>query len=394
MLLAYFDCPSGISGDMTLGALLDLDVPLDMLNEAVQSVLPGLRIEAQTVSRHGFRATLAAVLEPHHHHGHRHEHRHLSDILALLEKSTLSEENKRSAAEIFTLLAAAEAKVHGTDIESVHFHEVGAADSIADIVGAVVGLAHLGVQEFYASPIPTGCGTLKIAHGLCSIPAPATAELLRGVPLADSDVPFELTTPTGAALLKHYVTRFGPMPGMTLQRIGIGAGSRDLTAQANVLRICVGEKQAENNVETASNTESAWIVETNLDDVSGEIVGHCIERLWTLSPLDVWCTPIQMKKQRPGVTLTVLCRREQIEAVENTLFAETTTIGVRRWAVERTVLKREPCQIETPWGRLDAKRTTLSDGKMKIAPEFESARKLAEKHGVSVREILNSALGR
>jgi uncharacterized protein (TIGR00299 family) protein len=425
MRIAYFDCVSGISGDMTLGALIDLGVPVVLLNEAVRSVLDSVRIEAEQVRRKEFRATHVHVHAPH-----EHVHRHLSDILTMIEKSSLSDANKERASDIFRLIAQVEAKVHGVEIEKIHFHEVGAADSIADIVGAVAGLDHLGIDEIRASAVPTGCGTIKIAHGTCSVPAPATAELLQGIPIAVSEIPFELTTPTGAALLKYYAKQFGPFPAMTIQSVGVGAGGRDLEQQANILRILVGELadplamgkvrshsapehqyehlfegrhlheygqeleylcKHEQPVISPSKrpvTETVWTVETNLDDVSGELIGHCIDQLWTVSPLDVWTTPIQMKKQRPGVTLSVLCRREQLEAVESILFTETTTIGIRRFSVERTVLHREPCQLETPWGKIDAKKTILPDGTEKTAPEFESAKRLAAEKGISVREIL------
>ncbi len=433
MKLAYFDCLSGISGDMTLGALVDAGVPLTILNEAVQSVCGEARLVSETVSRKDFRAVQVQVLtSPEHHHAHEHhhaehahhhKHRHLSDILKLIEDSPLSSENKRRASEIFQLIAEAEAFVHGTEIENVHFHEIGAVDSIADIIGVVVGLDYLGVNEILASPVPTGTGTVEIAHGLCSIPAPATAELLRGIPLAASDVPFELTTPTGAAILKYYVKNFGPMPAMTIQSIGVGAGSRDLVEQPNILRLIIGDVETEkyhlraamqqgfdpmpiSSVSAGPKStrqdsvsdpfavpvaqERVWMLETNLDDVSGELVGHCVEQLWFLNPLDVWITPIQMKKHRPGITLSVLCRREQIEAVENMIFSETTTIGVRRFPVERTVLGRENCLLNTSWGPVDAKRTVLPDGKEKTAPEFESVRKLAAEHDVTAREILEA----
>ncbi|MDR3196677.1 MAG: nickel pincer cofactor biosynthesis protein LarC [Planctomycetaceae bacterium] len=431
MRIAYFDCLSGISGDMTLGALIDMGVPLVFLNETVRSVLDNIRIETEAVYRKGFRATLAKVHAPH-----EHVHRHLSDILTMIERSLLSDINKEQASAIFRMIAEAEAKVHGVEAEKIHFHEVGAADSIADIVGAVAGLDYLHVDEIYASPVPTGCGTIKIAHGTCSIPAPATAELLREIPIAASEVPFELTTPTGAVLLKYFVKHFGSLPAMTIQSVGIGAGGRDLEQQANILRILVGQLETEKvptaypvrphsapehqyedllenmylieqkalqqqklpqqhekpvaSEKTAKNlpvTESVWIVETNIDDTSGELIGHCIDQLWNISPLDVWTTPVQMKKQRPGVTLSVLCRRDQIETVESILFTETTTIGIRRFPVERTVLYREPCQIETSWGKIDAKRVILPDGNEKITPEFESVKHLAAKNKISVREI-------
>ncbi|MDR2754517.1 MAG: nickel pincer cofactor biosynthesis protein LarC [Planctomycetaceae bacterium] len=428
MRIVYFDCHSGISGDMTLGALIDLGVPTVFLNEAVRSVLDNVQIESEVVHRKGFRATLARVRVPH-----EHVHRHLSDILTMIERSRLSDGNKEHASGIFRMIAEAEAKVHGVEVDKIHFHEVGAADSIADIVGAVAGLDYLQVGDIYASPVPTGCGTINIAHGTCSVPAPATAELLREIPIAISEVPFELTTPTGAVLLKYFAKHFGVLPAMTIQSVGIGAGGRDLEEQANILRILVGQLETEQVLDShvvrshsapehqyedllenvpylgheaphqheiphqhklplkseknIPMTEAVWIVETNIDDASGELIGHCIEQLWNISPLDIWATPVQMKKQRPGVTLSILCRREQIEAIESILFTETTTIGIRRFPVERTVLHREPCRIETPWGTIDAKKTVLPNGNEKITPEFESVKRLAAENNISVREI-------
>ncbi|MDR1924665.1 MAG: nickel pincer cofactor biosynthesis protein LarC [Planctomycetaceae bacterium] len=424
MKLAYFDCRSGISGDMTLGAVIDLGVPLSFLNSSVRSMLPLVSIDVEQVNRHGFRATLAKVSVPE-----EDVHRHLSDILELIDRSSISSSSKEHASGIFHLLAEAESVVHGIDVEAVHFHEVGAADSIVDVVGAVVGLEYLGVEHIRCSKVPTGCGTIRIAHGVCSVPAPATVELLRGIPIEASEVPFELTTPTGAAILKYYVQQFGALPSMTIETVGIGAGSRDLQEQANILRVLVGEldddkpnllsatEQIPNRlrepcgihhdhaghhhgVQTdifstpkpkAVTTETVWVLETNIDDSSGEIVGHCIDRLWKASPLDVWTTGVQMKKQRPGIMLSVLCRCDQISELENILFMETTTIGIRRWSVERTILRREPCQLKTPWGYIDAKRLTLPDGTEKTSPEFESAKKLAIEKGISVREILSSS---
>jgi len=401
MTFAYLDCPSGISGDMMLGALIDLGVPLDLLNEAIQSVVKTVKVSSSSVFRKEFRAVHADVRAPH-----EHAHRTLSDILELVSKSKLSADNQKRVGDIFQLLAEAEAKVHGIDVEKVHFHEVGAADSIADIVGVVVGLDHLGITEFGASAIPTGTGTMKMAHGECSIPAPATAELLKGIPIAASDVRFELTTPTGAVFLKYYVKRFGTFPAMTIHATGTGAGSRDLEQQANILRILVGElpvsesgiarpvdHQYDNLIESKHQqysmaTETAWVVETSIDDTAGELIGHCVERLWTLSPLDVWVTPVQMKKCRPGVIVSVLCRQEQINSVEMMLFSETSTLGVRRYPVERTTLHREPHRIKTPWGAVDAKRAFLPDGTEKISPEFESVKRLAAAKGIPVWKIM------
>jgi len=400
MTFAYLDCPSGISGDMMLGALIDLGVPLDLLNDSIQSVVSTVKVSSSSVFRKEFRAVQADVHAPH-----EHAHRSLSDILELVDASKLSADNQKRVADIFKLLAEAEAKVHGIDIEKVHFHEVGAADSIADIVGVVVGMDYLKITEVEASAIPTGTGTMKMAHGECAIPAPATAELLKGVPIAASDVRFELTTPTGAVLLKYYVKQFGTFPAMTIRATGVGAGSRDLEQQPNILRVLIGDQpvQDDRNVRSidhqyehlikpepqqyAAKTESAWVVETNIDDTTGELVGHCVERLWALLPLDVWVTPIQMKKHRPGVTISVLCRQEQIDSVEILLFSETSTLGTRRYPVERTTLYREPHRIKTPWGEIDAKRAFLPDGTEKVSPEFESVKRLAAAKGVPVWKI-------
>ena len=401
MTFAYLDCPSGISGDMMLGALIDLGVPLDLLNDSIQSVVKTVTVSSFSVFRKEFRAIQADVHAPH-----EHAHRSLSDILELVSESKLSADNQRRVSDIFRLLAEAEAKVHGVDVEKVHFHEVGAADSIADIVGVVVGLDHLGITEFGASAVPTGTGTMKMAHGECAIPAPATAELLKGIPIAASDVRFELTTPTGAVLLKYYVKHFDTFPAMTIHATGVGAGSRDLEQQANIFRILVGELPVSGNdaartvehqydnlinvkpQEYSTATEMIWVVETNIDDTSGALIGHCVERLWTLSPLDVWVTPVQMKKNRPGVIVSVLCRQEQIPSVELVLFSETSTLGIRRYPVERTTLHREPHRIKTPWGDVDAKRAFLPDGTEKISPEFESVKRLAATKGIPVWKIM------
>ena len=400
MTFAYLDCPSGISGDMMLGALIDLGVPLDLLNDSIQSVVKSVRVSSSTVFRKEFRAIQADVHAPH-----EHVHRTLSDILKLVSQSKLSTDNQKRVSDIFQLLAQVEAKVHGIAVEKVHFHEVGAADSIADIVGVVVAFDYLGITDVGASIIPTGVGTVKMAHGECPVPAPATAELLKGIPIAASDVPFELTTPTGAVLLKYYAKRFGTLPAMTIQATGVGAGSRDLEQQANILRILVGnlsvkdgdtprsvEHQYDNlivsNPQYPTTTETVWIIETNIDDTTGELIGYCVERLWVLSPLDVWVTPIQMKKQRPGVMISIMCRQEQIHSMEMILFSETSTLGVRHYPASRTILYREPHRIKTPWGEVDTKRAFLPDGTEKISPEFESVKRLATAEGISVRKIM------
>lgn len=415
MKIAWFDCHSGISGDMTLGALLDAGVPIDVLRSAVQSVLPTITLDAQSVMRHGFRATQALVEEQcEHHHDHDHEshehehhdhdhhehnahahhhvhcHRNMADICAMvLNASGLTDKVKTEVIGIFELIAKAEARAHGCEVEQVHFHEVGAADSIADIVGAVAGLNWLGVEEVYASAVPTGCGTIQIAHGEVSVPAPATAQLLSGVPLAPSDIPFELTTPTGAGILKYYVKRFGAMPPMTIDKIGVGAGVRDLPQQANTLRLILGEL-SDNPLQP--NGDSVWQIETNIDDMPGELIGRAVEELWKLNPLDVWTTAVNMKKQRPGVVISILCREEQIQAIESALFTHTSTLGVRKWKVDRTVLQRESCQIQLQNGQTVAgKSVVLPDGSQRIVPEYEDICRLAQQLGVPVLDLYRLA---
>ena len=389
MKLAYLDCASGISGDMTLGALVDAGVDLADLNRAIGSLgLPGCRLVAEEVKKNGFRATQVTVeYEP------EHVHRHLADILGLIDASLLSARQRESARRIFTRLAQAEAKVHGTTIDKVHFHEVGAADSIADIVGAAVGFDLLGAERIVASAVPTGSGKIRIAHGECSVPAPATAELLRGIPLAESSIECELTTPTGAAILATMVDSFGPLPSMRIAGIGCGAGQRDLDRQPNLLRLIVGESidSTRSESDDSSGADEVWVLETNLDDTSGELIGYCTSLLWDAGALDVYTTGIQMKKNRPGVKLSVLCREGEIRPVEAILFAETATLGVRRWPVSRHVLDRRPHQVQTEWGAIEGKIGWLSGEPPRFSPEFESCRRMAAERDVPLREVYEMA---
>jgi len=382
MKIGYLDCASGASGDMTLGALVDAGASLEAINAAIDSLgLPGCRLSAEQVRRAGFRATRITV-----HYEVESRHRGLDDILARIEASRLLPEQKKRAAAVFRRLAEAEARVHGVPIEEVHFHELGAADTMADVVGTVVGLDLLGVKRLLASPVPTGSGTIQIAHGRCSVPAPATAELLRGIPVVESSVEAELTTPTGAALLATLVERFGPWPTMTPRRIGCGAGGRDLAEQPNLLRLVVGDAE-----ELDEAPEHVWIVETNLDDATGQMIGYCTERLWVAGALDVFSTAIQMKKNRPGVKLSILCRAETLPAVEAILFEETTALGVRRWPAGRRVLGRQAHRVETPWGPVEGKVAWLADGVARFAPEYESCRQIAAARSVAFRTVYESA---
>jgi pyridinium-3,5-bisthiocarboxylic acid mononucleotide nickel chelatase len=382
--LAYIDCQNGISGDMTLGALVDAGAELGQLNAAIASLgLPNCRLTAQEVKKTGYRATQVTVeYEP------EHTHRHLHHILGMIDGSRLTDRQKDSARRIFTRLAEAEAKVHGTSIDKVHFHEVGAADSIADIVGTAVGFDLLGVEWILASPVATGFGRIKIAHGECSIPAPATAELLREIPLAPSKIEAELTTPTGAAILAALAQSFGPMPPMKIERIGYGAGQKDFPQQANVLRLLVGEAL---DSSLALEADQVCVLETNLDNISGEMIGYCIGQLWAAGALDVYTTAIQMKKSRPGVTLSVLCRPAEAAKIEAIFFRETTALGVRRWLASRHTLPRKSHCVDTTWGPVEGKVAWLADGAARFAPEYESCRRIATERDLPLRVVYEAA---
>jgi uncharacterized protein (TIGR00299 family) protein len=382
MRIAYLDCPSGISGDMTLAALVDAGVDLTQIQAGIDSLgLAGCRIVAEEVKRKGFRALHVKVEHPP-----EHAHRHLHHITAMIDRSRLSDRQKEIAGRIFRRLAEAEAKVHGSTIETVHFHEVGAVDSIADIVGAAIGWDLLGVERIVASPIPTGRGFVTIAHGRCSIPAPATAELLTGIPLATSEVEAELTTPTGAAIAATLVESFGPVPPMRIGRIGYGAGTRELAEQPNILRLIVGTA-----AEESPSLEQIWVVETNVDDASGELIGYCTSRLWEAGALDVYTTAIAMKKNRPGVVVTALCNAADIERIEAVLFRETTTLGVRRWPVNRRKLDRRKHEVQTPWGTIDGVLALMPGHPPSFSPEFETCRRVAEEKNVPLRVVIDAA---
>ena len=290
MRIAYFDCFSGISGDMTLGALVDAGVDAEAIQTAISSLNLPCELRFETVRRGGFRATHAIVQAPH-----EHVHRHLHDIEAIIDQGSLTPRQQELAKRIFLRLGEAEASAHGIDINAVHFHEVGAIDSIVDIVGSAVGLDLLGVQRFEASPIPPGRGFVRAAHGRMALPAPATATLLKGVPLADSPIEMEMTTPTGAAIVTTVCERFGPLPALTIESIGLGAGTRETPSQANILRLFVGQ------VALPTDSDRIWALETNLDDVPGEIVGYATTQLLAAGALDAFVTPVIMKKNRPGV---------------------------------------------------------------------------------------------
>ncbi len=378
--VGYFDCFSGTAGDMTLAALVDAGVDRRAIQQGVASLGLPCEITFENVRRGGFRSTYAKVIAPE-----EHVHRHWHHIEAMIDKSTLSARQKDLAKRIFLKLGEAEATVHGVDISKIHFHEVGAVDSIADIVGSAIGLDLLGVDRYEASPVPTGRGWVKAAHGRMPLPAPATAELLRGVPLAESMIDGEMTTPTGAAILTTVVERFAPLPALTIESIGLGAGTRETPGQANILRLFVG------TIDLPAASDRVWVLETNLDDLPGEIVGYTMTKLMDSGALDAFVTPIQMKKNRPGVMVSVICDEARIAALEAVLFRETATLGIRRYPVSRHKLKRQALEVETPFGRVRGKLGWLDNRVPAFSPEFDDCARIAAERSVPLREVYEAA---
>ena len=383
MKIAYLDCVSGISGDMTLGALVDAGVDLQALQAGINSLgLTPVKLVAAEVNRHGFRGLKVSV-----EHEPEKAHRHLHHITDKIDASELlTAPQKDLAKRIFTRLGEAEAKVHGTTLRKVHFHEVGAVDSIADIVGAAIGLTLLNVDRIVCSPVPPGSGYIQIEHGRVSVPAPATTELLKGIPLAPCGVTAELTTPTGAAIVASVADSFGPLPPMTIDSIGLGAGDKDFAEQANLLRLILG------HTDDAYASDQVWVLETNLDDVSGEVLGHTTSLLLEAGALDVYNTAIQMKKNRPGVTLTALCHNDLSAKLEKIIFRETKTLGIRRWLVSRHKLERRAHSVDTPLGIVLGKLATLPDGTVSFSPEFEACRQVAAEKNVPIKDVYEAAI--
>jgi uncharacterized protein (TIGR00299 family) protein len=385
MKLAYFDCFSGISGDMALGALVDAGCPLEQLREGLGELrLAGWEISAEKVWKNGMSATWVRVKAED-----QQKHRSLSTILELIEKSGLGQPVRERAAAIFRRLGEAEAKVHDAPLEKIHFHEVGAMDSILDIVGASIGFEALGIERFACSPLNVGSGTVQTAHGLLPVPAPATAELLRGKPTYSTGVSRELVTPTGAAIVATLCTEFGAQPRMSTAAIGYGAGTADLPGQPNVVRLLVGEAAEAGQ---GIGTEEIAVIEANLDDMNPQIYGYVLEKALAAGALDVYTTPVQMKKNRPGTLLTVLCRPEGVDALMKLIFAETTTLGARTYRAERRFLPREWVSVHTDFGNVRIKVSRANGRILHVAPEYEDCRKLAAERDVPLQRVIAEAL--
>ena len=383
----YFDCASGASGDMVLGALLDLGVPLDGLREALAGLLPaGCALKAARVSRSGIAATKFSIEEPPAEAGHHHEHRGLSDIKARIDRTGLPEPVKRQAKALFDRLGEIEADVHQIPLERVHFHEVGALDSIVDIVGSVWALHHLGADRIVASALNTGSGTVATAHGRLPVPAPATLRLLEGVPVYSSGVELELVTPTGALLLTGHASSYGALPPMRILRTGYGAGSKDLPGVPNVLRAVLGEDAEEREA------MRVVVLECNIDDMNPQFFGGVMDRLYAAGALDVCYAAVQMKKNRPGTLVTIVAAPSRRDALLDVLFRETTTIGVRYHEADRTCLSRAWASVTTPYGAVRIKVASRAGAVVNAAPEYDDCAARAAEHGAAVKDVHAAAM--
>ncbi len=381
MKVCYLDCFSGVSGDMLLGALVDAGVDGEALKGEIAKLgLDGVDVRFESCRRAAIGGTNAIVDVAHDHH-----HRSLSRIEEIIAASSLDQDTKDRSRRVFRRLGEVEAAIHQVPVEKIHFHEVGALDSIADIVGACAGFRLLGVERIYCSPLNVGGGTVKAAHGVMPVPAPATAALLTGVPTYSDGPAVELTTPTGAAIVTELAEEFGPMPAMTSESVGYGAGDRDFKERANLLRIIVGENSA------VSEAVQVHVIEANVDDMTPQLAGYVRERLLDADALDVTLTPVFMKKDRPGFMISVLSAPEDREKLSQMLFAETTTLGIRGYPAERRVLERRWENVETKYGSVRVKIASENGTDRNVAPEYEDCKKVALEKGVPLKDVLQQA---
>src|SRR5579862_996581 len=413
MRIAYLECFSGISGDMFLGALVDAGVSPRLLQETVAALNVGARLDVSRVVRSGISATKVDVWAngekdlpreeywekhghehaPHskhdHHKQHSHEHtRGLNEIRSIISAAAIAPTAQKTAITIFEALGRAEAKIHNVSMENVHFHEVGAVDAMVDIVCAAVGAEALNVDQIISSPLNVGGGTVKCAHGTFPVPAPATLELLTGVPVYSSAVQAELVTPTGAAIVSTLAAGYVSFPEMKIEKSGYGGGSRDFPGHPNVLRLTIGESASSLN---APALETISVLEANLDDLNPQVFGYVIDRLLEEGALDVFGIPAQMKKNRPGMVLTVLCKTEDAAGLTSLIFSETTTLGVRRRDEVRQALARRWESVQTPWGEIRIKIASMNGTIANFAPEYEDCRRIAAEHRIPLKQIMQEA---
>jgi len=382
MRIAYFDCFSGVSGDMILGALIDAGADLHKLESELSKLkISGFTLKAEKTTRKGLSGTRFFVDADH-----SHAERHLTDIEKIMDKSDLGDDIKAKAKAIFRDLAEVEAKIHNTNPGDVHFHEIGGLDSIVDVVGSLIVMKMLGIETMYASRIPVGTGFVECDHGVLPLPAPATLELLKGIPVYASSIDKELVTPTGIAILKHVVQSFGTIPEMKIERIGYGAGSRDLKIP-NLLRVWIGETEAKQEYEQ----DEVILIETNIDNMNPEILGYALERLLERGALDVFMTPIFMKKNRPGTLLSILITPDKLDETISIIFAETHSLGIRFQRLERRKLPRELITVETSFGPVRVKVGHIDTEKRIISPEYEDCREIAARLGIPLRKVYGEA---
>ncbi len=389
----YLDCFSGASGDMLVGAMLDCGLDFDFLKGGLAKLgvagydLTLSRVDRSGISSSKFDVHLHHDHHHHHHHHDHHDHRGLSEIKRLIGESHLSDEVKQRSLEIFQRIGEAESKIHNVPLETVHFHEVGAVDSIVDIVGASIGLEALEIERVISSPLHVGSGTFTCAHGTYPVPGPATAEILRDVPIYSGEIQGELVTPTGAAIIATTAVSYGPVPMMRIEKVGYGAGTRDYPKFPNVLRAIIGRTIDDRTPDTVT------VIEAQIDDLNPQVFGHLMDQALEAGALDIFYIPVQMKKNRPGVLLTLLCRPEDREKMSHLIFRETTTLGVRYREERREILQREHVSVETPYGPIRIKLARTADGTLvNASPEFEDCRSAAEQHNVPLREVQLSAM--
>ena len=382
MRILYYDCFAGISGDMNLGALIDLGVDGNHLKSELEKLnIEGFHLNIEKDIRRGISGTKATVVIEN---PDNEKHRHLRHVEEIVNNSALSDKVKTTSLEIFKKIAVAEAKVHNIEIQRVHFHEVGALDSIADIVGAAICLDALKVDKVVSSPIQLGGGTVKCAHGIMPVPAPATALIVEGIPVKTGLVQHEATTPTGAAILAATVDEFTEQINFPITKTAYGIGQRDVSEVANVLRVYLSET---NENVTDVTTETATVLECNIDDMQPEQHGYLLELLFDAGASDVWITPIIMKKSRPATTLSVLCQPSKATEMKTILFKQGTTIGLREYPVQKSMLRREEKTVSTKWGDVRIKESYFNGKRVRVKPEFEDCKKLALQHGKSIEEI-------
>jgi uncharacterized protein (TIGR00299 family) protein len=382
-MLAYFDCFSGISGDMILGALIDLGVPIEWLKDQLHQIpLADFDIAANPVQRHGIRATSVSVtcLDDK-------SSRNYAKIRSLIEKSPLTDTVKSTSLHIFKRLAEAEARIHDCSVDQVHFHEVGGVDAIVDIAGAVLGVDYLGIKKIIASQIPLGKGFITCSHGRLPVPAPATLGILEGAPVYGTNIPHELVTPTGAAIIRSLARSFESMPAMVIGRIGYGAGQRDLEERPNLLRIILAAE-----VEANLQEEEISVIETCIDDMNPELCGHLMDRLFEDGALDVYWIPVYMKKNRPGTMLQVLCKDDSRDRLVDRVLMETTSIGIRHYRAQRRLLRREQLEVQTRFGVIPVKRIQDPRGQTRLVPEYEVCRKIALEQNIPLRRVYDTII--